>query len=393
MNRHGGAVEIDEESRRFTPSPIDRNACLARTWNNGLGGQCTRQQAGPSIVLCAAHLRQEESERGLAHGRVDGPVPGPKLCEFLRGHQMELPPETQIMHRRGPGPEPWRGQRRPGGFGEESWMEPPAKRRPPAPAEWLAVDGSVIENAEPSGRNRVGWSSSDLWAQALPRLRDRGERSGRFLGDVDRKDPWVLGVASAMVRVEAVRSRESRNFGDVPGSLAVASQSVSALRKGMERWFYALLAELLGLSSHRFCLSDGSDVGEECLHKFDFDLPANLLAEAEAFAEGVDGDPPTGRVQASKDTEARARKIWFDALHLRQHLRRIGPTDLKALMSRPRATVALAPPLPPENDSGVVGTGSCGALRVPEVAHSHFVRLLAQEDLGEECWAVQKFRG
>lgn len=260
-------------------------------------------------------------------------------------------------------------------------MEPPAKRRPPPQAEWLAVDGSVIENAEPSGRNRVGWSSLDLWAQALPRLRDRNERSGRFVGDVDRKDPWVLSVASAMVRAETIRSRESRNLGEIPGPLSVASQSVHALRQGMECWFHALLAELLGLSSHRFCLSDGMKESEDCVQDFDFEIPASRLADAEAFADAVDGDPPTGRVQAGKDTKARARKIWFDSLHLRQRLGRIGPTDLKSLMNRPRAAVALASASARESDGEVSGSASGGALRVPEVAHNHFLRLLAEEDL------------
>lgn len=64
----------------FSPAKISFNCCMARTWNGGHGGQCTRApEAGSDF--CGAH---DLDDRWGVHGRVDGPVPAAKLREFER---------------------------------------------------------------------------------------------------------------------------------------------------------------------------------------------------------------------------------------------------------------------------------------------------------------------
>jgi len=72
--------ESDEHWRRFTPTHIYRELCLARTWNGGQGGQCTKTPASGS-EFCKTH---QTGEKWRTHGRLDGPIPGPKLKEFMR---------------------------------------------------------------------------------------------------------------------------------------------------------------------------------------------------------------------------------------------------------------------------------------------------------------------
>lgn len=67
-----------EEWRQFTPAVIDYSRCLARTWNNGAGGQCTKAPAEMQ-VFCLMHV-----DKWVQHGRVDGPIPEKKLAEFKR---------------------------------------------------------------------------------------------------------------------------------------------------------------------------------------------------------------------------------------------------------------------------------------------------------------------
>ena len=63
--------------RSFTPSEIDPSKCMARTWNFGKGGQCTKSKlAGERFCKGCA--------RRLVHGAVDGPIPEKKLIEFQK---------------------------------------------------------------------------------------------------------------------------------------------------------------------------------------------------------------------------------------------------------------------------------------------------------------------
>ena len=80
-----GAREEDVARwRRFTPSAVDASRCLARVWNGGCGGQCTRRpQAGAD--LCAGHARNVAKDAWL--GKVTGEIPAKKLREFEKARK------------------------------------------------------------------------------------------------------------------------------------------------------------------------------------------------------------------------------------------------------------------------------------------------------------------
>lgn len=64
----------------FTPAVIDQHVCLARTWNGGTGGQCTKSRV-EGMTFCRVHMT---GEKWKVHGRCDGPIPDTKLREFER---------------------------------------------------------------------------------------------------------------------------------------------------------------------------------------------------------------------------------------------------------------------------------------------------------------------
>ena len=66
----------------FTPKTIDDQRCLARTWDDGYGGQCTRTPLNDNCKLCSAHKAESQRPRGLTHGWVTGGIPERKLAEF-----------------------------------------------------------------------------------------------------------------------------------------------------------------------------------------------------------------------------------------------------------------------------------------------------------------------
>ena len=68
----------------FTPQTINEQCCLARTWDDGHGGQCTRRALNGATQLCAAHKLESELPLGLTHGLVTGAIPVRKLEEFQR---------------------------------------------------------------------------------------------------------------------------------------------------------------------------------------------------------------------------------------------------------------------------------------------------------------------
>eukprot|EP00445_Apocalathium_hangoei_P078215 CAMPEP_0204173124 /NCGR_PEP_ID=MMETSP0361-20130328/44726_1 /ASSEMBLY_ACC=CAM_ASM_000343 /TAXON_ID=268821 /ORGANISM="Scrippsiella Hangoei, Strain SHTV-5" /LENGTH=262 /DNA_ID=CAMNT_0051131353 /DNA_START=53 /DNA_END=840 /DNA_ORIENTATION=- len=67
----------------FSPQTIDLSRCMARVWADGVGGQC-KSAVVSDDSLCAIHRKKQEGLAGLAHGRLDGPVPENKLAEFRR---------------------------------------------------------------------------------------------------------------------------------------------------------------------------------------------------------------------------------------------------------------------------------------------------------------------
>ena len=78
-----GTYELSETKKLFSPMAIKPDFCIARTWADGKGGQCTRKREGASR-MCGPHNAQAHSSGGLPHGRTDGPIPPKKLAEFLR---------------------------------------------------------------------------------------------------------------------------------------------------------------------------------------------------------------------------------------------------------------------------------------------------------------------
>ena len=65
--------------RRFTPDFIDPGKCLARVFNGGFGGQCSKL-AAPGSQLCKQHM----GWGGQVHGLVTGPIPRAKVRRFLQ---------------------------------------------------------------------------------------------------------------------------------------------------------------------------------------------------------------------------------------------------------------------------------------------------------------------
>ena len=65
----------------YTPEPVNVGRCMARTWADGRGGQCTRAPTA-STDLCRMHVKQMGCAAWL--GKVDGPIPDVKLEEFRR---------------------------------------------------------------------------------------------------------------------------------------------------------------------------------------------------------------------------------------------------------------------------------------------------------------------
>lgn len=77
----------------FTPDVIDRLKCMARTWNEGRGGQCSSDPVDDCAGLCSCHSRQAQTT-GLSHGRVNGPVPRTKLLAFGKASGVKIDPEV-----------------------------------------------------------------------------------------------------------------------------------------------------------------------------------------------------------------------------------------------------------------------------------------------------------
>jgi hypothetical protein len=81
----GGDLQVapgDDDWKRFTPSMINQEFCMSRTWCDGKGGQCQKKRCAHSD-FCKLHSTKQ------SHGRVDGPIPKDKLIEFARMHVAE----------------------------------------------------------------------------------------------------------------------------------------------------------------------------------------------------------------------------------------------------------------------------------------------------------------
>ncbi|CAE7491055.1 unnamed protein product [Symbiodinium microadriaticum] len=67
----------------FSPKVIDLRLCMARTWNEGKGGQCSEPRED-GCDLCYKCMRRAASVTGLIYGMVDGPMPPGRLEQFER---------------------------------------------------------------------------------------------------------------------------------------------------------------------------------------------------------------------------------------------------------------------------------------------------------------------
>ena len=81
-----------ESEATFTPTAVnDGTRCLARTWNNGCGGQCALPPDAGSEV-CKRHV----SEQQQSHGLVTGPIPPQKLQAFRRAHASRVARDARM---------------------------------------------------------------------------------------------------------------------------------------------------------------------------------------------------------------------------------------------------------------------------------------------------------
>ena len=66
---------VEKKAKQMKVVPLE-NRCMARLWNDGKGGQCTRQKGkGPDGDLCGNHARCLSEKGVLPQGRMDEPVP------------------------------------------------------------------------------------------------------------------------------------------------------------------------------------------------------------------------------------------------------------------------------------------------------------------------------
>merc|ERR1711907_882124 len=71
----GVAMKPEKKKGRRSSVPADER-CMARVWNGGKGGQCSRRGCkGPGGDLCGNHARCLEEKGCLPQGRMDGDVP------------------------------------------------------------------------------------------------------------------------------------------------------------------------------------------------------------------------------------------------------------------------------------------------------------------------------
>jgi transposase-like protein len=73
----------------FTPTSVtDGTRCLARTWNQGRGGQCAcAPESGSNPEVCRRHRLPAQQ----SHGLVNGPIPEAKLIAFQKLRRGEGP--------------------------------------------------------------------------------------------------------------------------------------------------------------------------------------------------------------------------------------------------------------------------------------------------------------
>ena len=89
------AVMEEAVSKRFTPTDVDSERCLARVFNHGLGGQCYSKRR-TSSDFCGHH------EKGQPHGLVTGPIPSAMVVRYLRAERKRILRSSDIDVVEGP---------------------------------------------------------------------------------------------------------------------------------------------------------------------------------------------------------------------------------------------------------------------------------------------------
>merc|ERR1711971_1407668 len=85
----------DVDWKTFTPESINHESCMARIWNGGKGGQCTKTKRVEGYDYCVTH-----KEKYVVHGRVDGPIPLKKLKEFIAASKKPQLSEEELAAKR-----------------------------------------------------------------------------------------------------------------------------------------------------------------------------------------------------------------------------------------------------------------------------------------------------
>ena len=134
------------EWKQYTPDVVDKTRCLARTWGEGHGAQCTRPPALGNR-LCKMHAKQVGGKGW--HGEVDGPIPDAKLAEFRR-----------------------RGKRRA--------LASPALGR--SAVEVATGDGQAAVTADVDMLARTSGSGGGVASEGVPQVGSSGRGLGRLVG-------------------------------------------------------------------------------------------------------------------------------------------------------------------------------------------------------------------
>lgn len=68
-------VKVDIVRRQIKQTKVQQEEqCIARVWNRGRGGQCSRRANGDSS-LCTHHMKEKQQHGSLRHGLITEEVP------------------------------------------------------------------------------------------------------------------------------------------------------------------------------------------------------------------------------------------------------------------------------------------------------------------------------
>eukprot|EP00434_Breviolum_minutum_P031880 symbB.v1.2.028195.t1/scaffold2897.1/size67685/6 len=158
----------------FSPKTIDCAKCLARTWNNGEGGQC--QEAREDDLLCYKHQRMAVSKQGLLNGLVNGPIPEKRLREFQEAAVKGLGLGRKI---RAPSAEDSSPKRSKGKRQKTSAFKEAKKKRKKAKLKPQEVKIKEVKEAKEAKRtkDKVVGAATDSNSPKVPKKSERSDRN------------------------------------------------------------------------------------------------------------------------------------------------------------------------------------------------------------------------